>query len=257
MPFTASHPAAVLPLLRFGVPASALVIGTLAPDFPYYLHTPVTALQTHSLRGVLGADLLLGLVAFLVWHLWLVPPLMWAAPAAVQRRIPTRVRGGLGGRLATARDLALVCVGLVIGALTHVAWDAFTHAGMWGPRTLPWLSTTFLQLELFRWLQLASSALGLAVLGWFLLRWWRSAPQDGPVAPSPPGARWGVVIVLVGWSGWATLALVEDQVVAPGRVSREYLLIQALVEFTSTLAVGLLLAAGLWHVLTGMARASR
>ena len=128
---------------------------------------------------------------------------------------------------------------------------------MWGPRTLPWLSTSVLQLELFRWLQLVSSAVGLSMIAWFLLRWWRSASLDGTVEPSPPGVRWGALVVLVGSSGWATFALVADRVVAPGRVSREFLLIEALVKFTSTLAVGLLLAAALWHVLKGAARTSR
>ena len=206
---------------------------------------------------MLGADLILGLVAFLVWHLWLVPPLIWAAPAAVQRRIPASARDGLGSRLTTARDLALVCAGLMIGALTHVVWDAFTHAGMWGPRTLPWLNTSVLQLELFRWLQLASSVAGLALIAWFLLRWWRSAPQDGRVQATRPGLRWGALVVLVGWAGWATLEVVAERVLAPGRVSREYLLIRALVEFTSTLVVGLLLAAALWHVVVGRAAAAR
>ena len=42
MPFTGSHPAVVLPLLRIGMPASALVIGSLTPDLPYYLPTPFT-----------------------------------------------------------------------------------------------------------------------------------------------------------------------------------------------------------------------
>jgi hypothetical protein len=34
VPFTGSHPAAVLPFLRWSMPASALVIGSMAPDFP-------------------------------------------------------------------------------------------------------------------------------------------------------------------------------------------------------------------------------
>ena len=36
MPFTGSHPAAVLPLLRTSLPASALVAGSLAPDVPFH-----------------------------------------------------------------------------------------------------------------------------------------------------------------------------------------------------------------------------
>ena len=37
MPFTGSHAAAVLPFARSRLPASALVIGSVAPDLPYYL----------------------------------------------------------------------------------------------------------------------------------------------------------------------------------------------------------------------------
>ncbi|MDQ7908342.1 DUF4184 family protein [Phytohabitans sp. ZYX-F-186] len=45
MPFTGSHPAAVLPLVRWGLPPAALVIGSMVPDLPYYLPTPVNVLS--------------------------------------------------------------------------------------------------------------------------------------------------------------------------------------------------------------------
>src|SRR5215467_12574272 len=37
VPFTFSHPAAVLPLARRGLVFSALVVGSMAPDFPYFV----------------------------------------------------------------------------------------------------------------------------------------------------------------------------------------------------------------------------
>lgn len=47
MPFTGSHPAAVLPFLRTPLPASALVVGSIAPDVPFSL--PVTPpWETHT-----------------------------------------------------------------------------------------------------------------------------------------------------------------------------------------------------------------
>ena len=61
--------------------------------------------------------------------------------------------------------------------------------------------------------------------------------------------------MLLGWAGWTTFGLASELVLAPGRVSREHLLIATIVEFTSTLAVGLLLAAALWHVVVGRAAA--
>ena len=246
MPFTGSHPAAVLPLLGLGVPTSALVIGSLAPDLPYYFPMPVTAAQTHSLPGTFGADLMLGVCAFLVWHLLLVRPLVWAAPAGLQRRIPDQWRAGPS--LGTAGDLARVSLGLVLGALTHVVWDAFTHSGAVGQRILPGLGTTVVGLPLPRWLHLASSILGLACLAWVILRWWRRAPLTGAADPIAPAVRWGLALALLGWAGWAASRLGATMVLAPGRVSRQMLVIDSLVEFLSTLALGLIGAAVLWHV---------
>ena len=51
MPFTGSHPAAVLPLMRWGLMPSALVIGSMVPDLPYFLPVPDLG-NTHSLIGL-------------------------------------------------------------------------------------------------------------------------------------------------------------------------------------------------------------
>lgn len=252
MPFTGSHPAAVLPFMRLGLPASALVIGSLAPDLPYYLPTPFTAVATHTPAAVLGANLLLGLAAFLLWHLLLVPPLIWVAPAGLQRRIPDRLRGGLTSRLATGGDLGRVCLAQIIGASTHLAWDAFTHAEMWGPRNLPWLNTGILALPLYRWLQFASSLVGLAIIGWAATRWWRNAPSDGPAAPVHPGLRWGFAVVMVGWAGLATAREVLPHALAPGPASRQALLIETLLTFFSTQTILLVGAAAAWHLLRSL-----
>ena len=60
MPYPFAHPAAVLPLARFGVP-SALVIGALSPDL-WYLLPLIDRAQTHALSGVLAFCLAAGLV---------------------------------------------------------------------------------------------------------------------------------------------------------------------------------------------------
>jgi hypothetical protein len=222
------------------------VIGSLTPDLPYYFDLPVTAAQTHSLTGALGADLILGISAYLIWHLLLVPPLIWVAPASLQRRIPDRLRAG--PRLSTAGDLARVSLALAIGALTHVLWDAFTHAGMLGPRMVPWLDSVVYGLPLFRWLHLVSSILGLAFLVWVAVRWWPGAPTTGSFAPIRPAVRWGLAAALLGWAFVATAQLAATRVLAPGRVGRQALLIDSLVEFLSTVALGVICAAVVWHV---------
>ena len=54
MPFTVSHVAAVLPVVgRSGrLPAAALVIGSMAPDYPWFLTRGRTAATWLTVKGM-------------------------------------------------------------------------------------------------------------------------------------------------------------------------------------------------------------
>jgi Domain of unknown function (DUF4184) len=199
VPFTGSHPAAVLPLLRTPLPASALVIGSIAPDVPYFvLGRP--AWTTHTALAVVSTDLLIGAAVWLVWHALLAGPALAAAPAGLRARLVGRVRVGVGVRLGSVRLVVLTALALVVGAATHVLWDEFTHAEGWGPEHLGALRLRVGGLAGFGWAQYASGVLGALAIGWWLRRWWVRTPVQ-PVAPSGPAARWA-------WPGLLALAVV-------------------------------------------------
>lgn len=84
MPFTAAHPALIVPLRRLGLPASALAIGSMAPDFSRYL--PFRVDETHSTAGLFTADLAVGLALWFAWHSLLAPAAMAAAPRSLRAR---------------------------------------------------------------------------------------------------------------------------------------------------------------------------
>jgi len=69
MPFTLSHPAAVMPLrrIRFLEPL-ALVIGSMLPDVPYFLPGALANRfgETHTLRGSIVTDLPLGVLLLVI-----------------------------------------------------------------------------------------------------------------------------------------------------------------------------------------------
>ena len=193
MPFTGSHPAAVLPFLRTPLPASALVAGSLAPDLPYYL--PVhPGFRTHTALAVVTTDLLLGAVLWALWHGVLAAPARWAGPAALRGRLDD-VRPGLRRRLRTPGQAALVVAALVVGAATHVLWDEFTHPGRWGVEAVPWLRDSWAGLPGHRWAQEGSGVLGLLVLLAWLVTWWRRTA----VVPAPPRPGW--------WAPWLVIAV--------------------------------------------------
>ena len=150
MPFTVSHVAAVVPLLRTPLVPSALVLSSMAPDVPYYLpQLPVSPSLTHSV--------------------------------AVRR--PLRQR-------ASWRGAVVLYLSVVVGAATHVFWDSFTHYGRWGSRQVPGLLGQYGPLSGARWLQYASGLFGLLVLAGWAIRWWRrTRPEPGrPQVDADPRA---------------------------------------------------------------------
>jgi hypothetical protein len=197
VPFTLSHPAAVLPLLRSPLLPSALVAGSVAPDLPSYLPLPVHPAQTHALPTAAGTDLVLGVALLVVFHLLLRAPLVALAPEGLRRRLPDHIR-------LRRSAIPVVVASVALGAATHLAWDACTQVDGAAVQAIPLLWTTVVgPHRLFNVVGYASSAGGLVTLGWWTHRWYRRTP---PTQTSPPGlAGFARRCVLTGMAIAATL----------------------------------------------------
>jgi hypothetical protein len=195
VPFTGSHPAAVLLLLRTPLPVSALIAGSIAPDLPYYLPF-APGWSTHGAVAVVSIDVVLGGAAWSVWHGLLAAPAVAFAPEPVRARLVDRVEIGLRSRVASVRQLLLVLLALAVGAGTHVLWDEFTHPGRWGTEHLPVLASIHGAMPGYRWLQHASGLVGAAALAIWLVGWWRQTkPMPVRARPAAPWL-WAGLLVL-------------------------------------------------------------
>ncbi|MCR6482722.1 DUF4184 family protein [Amycolatopsis sp. OK19-0408] len=175
MPFTLSHPAAVLPLARHPLVPSALVAGSVAPDVFWFVpRLPGVGLsKTHELTSALWLDPLIALVLLAVFHLLLKRPLLALAPKPLAERLP---------RHFSRRRPGWIALSLVIGAATHVGWDAFTHENDgFAFLRIPLVTG----LDVGRLIQLVSTVAGAAVLAWWLRNWYRTAPTK----PAPRATR--------------------------------------------------------------------
>ena len=214
MPFTGSHAAAVVPLTGLGFVPSALVVGSMAPDVPYYVPLPVAHDVSHSLVGIGTADVWLGLVVFGVWQAAVAAAVVAIGPAGLRSRLGPASPAGLRYHLTSVRRAALVLVSLAIGAATHVVWDAFTHSGSWGTERFDVLRASFGPLPLYRWAQYGSGLVGGAVLLAAAVRWWRATsprPDAGRVH-SAAGPR----VALGVWAAVLCVAAVVGAVAAAG-----------------------------------------
>ena len=135
MPFTPAHAAAAVPLFWLlgsrGV-LSALVIGSMTPDFAYFLPLGVRRAQSHELAGLAWFVLPVGLATYLVFHLLVKAPVVALLPAPLRDRLTAR---GLASPVLPTASWPAVVSSLVLGAITHLIWDSFTHVGAPGVRT--------------------------------------------------------------------------------------------------------------------------
>jgi hypothetical protein len=166
MPLTISHPVAVLPLKRLGLPLSAMVAGSLSPDFEFLLWLRPHRAFFHTPAGLILACLPVSLAMLWVYHgLWAPAAKAWLGldPPGERPQELFRLKAGL-------RTWILIGVAVLVGAFTHVAWDAFTHQSGWVVRHVSALSLSIGPVHVYKALQHGSSLLGLAILGGMALR---------------------------------------------------------------------------------------
>lgn len=232
MPWTFAHPAAVLPFHRSGasrLPLPGLVIGSLAPDFGYYAGCFDLATRAHTPGGVLLICLPSAFLLVLLLQRFrgvLIAPLPDPHRALLQRLpMPT---------LRSRANLAAMVVAILVGALTHVAWDAFTHA-----RGAVVLASASLRAPLFVFagrtfaayniLQHASTLFGLLAMAVAYDRWLQRSVQPRLARWGRPGdyAPLGVAAIVSGLLGLAIARLT----LGPGR-AHEIVIVRGVIDAT-------------------------
>jgi len=197
MPFTPSHAVIALPFGRTPLVPGAIAIGAMTPDLPLFLRgAGVPYGFTHDTRNVVWTTLI-AFVLLLVWRVVLRPALVELAPDAVAARLPGAWR--VTGRDAALETIAarrrfgyplLLVLSLLLGVLSHIGWDLFTHQGRWGVEAVPALQQMWGPLAGYKWLQHGSSAVGLLILAVFSLRWLRRRPAVAVPRLLPAWVRW-------------------------------------------------------------------
>lgn len=208
MPFTISHAAAVLPLRKFTqarLPLAALMIGSMSPDFPYFIPGDPDRMFTHSIAGVFWFCWPVSLAVWLVFVRVLEQPTFALLPESWGARFAS------SNRELSFKSLALASLAVIVGALTHLLWDSFTHRGTVMVETFPALHSVAFHYNgwRIRWflvLQHLSSLAGMMIL---LLWAWRLPPSNNNARLLPPSSRatrmWAAII-LVSASGGLAIA---------------------------------------------------
>jgi hypothetical protein len=221
MPFTfLAHQAPVLPLKwRWArhVSGVGLVLGSMAPDFGYFLIGMHATRDWHRAHGAVLYCLPLAMTLHLLITRLLAAPLARHVPQLGAFRL--REWAYLEAQPRTLRHFAVVAVSILFGVGTHLAWDLFTHEGSWMGDHVPFLAADVMYVRGHgirgtNLLWIVSTVLGglyslhlMRVAGRdHLLRLWAEARLPGSTAAIDPDAP-AALSALAFWSPVAALTV--------------------------------------------------
>ena len=191
MPFTLAHTVAARPVANvLGTRAvmAAIVVGSMTPDLAYFLPVDVARRESHSLPALLWFCLPVGFSVWAFFQVCIAPLFHDVMPSPVRDRLP---RTWARGRWPDVRLLDVaVCV--VLGAMTHLLWDSFTHRGTPLTTAFPAFGRPFMHIGGFKFtvvhvLQQASTLFGFSLLAIWGRQWLRT-PVKGEPHPAPSRA---------------------------------------------------------------------
>jgi hypothetical protein len=169
MPFTFSHPAIVLPfkyLPKGWVSITGLIIGSMVPDFEYFLRMRVMSIYSHTWFGLLWFDLPLGLLLLFIYQILIKDKIILHLPTYLNKRF-SKYRG-IDKPGSVLRYFIVAALSILIGAASHILWDGFTHPTGYFVSVLPVLSNTMQlgsnQFFIYKIIQHGSTIIGAAIL---------------------------------------------------------------------------------------------
>lgn len=123
MPLTFAHPAAVLPFSRNSkyVNFLALVLGSMSPDFEYFLKGKPSGEIGHTFIGFVTFNLPVIAVVYLIYQAYIHRTLF--------NHLPFFLQDTHSEKQDSSKSLKAVVFlySALFGMLTHVVWDSFTH----------------------------------------------------------------------------------------------------------------------------------
>lgn len=129
----------------------------------------------NTVPGLFLFDVPVGFALLWLFHTFVKWPGLSAAPDALQRRLLKPARGFSFG---PAKHFGLILVSLLVGSVTHLGWDSFTHEWGWMVEHVSSLGVSLGGTPLYAILQTLGTVLGISLMAYWLIRWLPTAPQS-------------------------------------------------------------------------------
>jgi hypothetical protein len=166
MPFTFSHPAIVLPFLKNKrVSATALIIGSMSPDFEYFFRMRMQSEISHTFWGIFLIDFPLGFIVMFAFHEIIKRPFIANAPVFFQKRLGALKDSDWVNYFKN--NFVTVVFSFFLGTVSHIFWDSMTHWDGYLVQRISFFNLELFSIPLYKIAQHLSSIIGLGYIFWF------------------------------------------------------------------------------------------
>jgi len=198
MPFTFSHPAIILPLKylpKKWFSLTGLIIGSLTPDFEYFLRMRVESRYSHSFEGIFWFDLPLAVIISFIFHNIVRNELFNNLPANLRSRV--LIYTTFNWNHYFKKHYLIVFISSLIGIASHLFWDSFTHDHGYFVNHIPELRNTIFifskTIPYYKIAQHLSTFIGAIIIVFTVLK----LPENDVPETSINKNYWKTVVLLI------------------------------------------------------------
>lgn len=172
MPFTLAHPGAVVFMKSKYLNLNALVLGSMAPDFMYFILFSPNSPFGHTLLGAIILNIPLCFLLNFIYDKYLKEGFILNLPSIISKNYAFLIekRHNVTG----FRETVIFAYSSLLGMMTHVFWDAFTHEQGYFVMKLNFLMNSINvlghQIYVYKIAQHGSTLLGFAIILTFLYK---------------------------------------------------------------------------------------
>jgi hypothetical protein len=175
MGFTFSHPALILPLRylpRKIYSLNGLIVGSMIPDFEYFVRSDNASTFSHTFTGMLLFDLPAAILVLILYHQIIRPCLIKNLPHFLKSRLANFYT--FDWMSYFKNNWVVVIWSILFGALTHLFWDGFTSANGYFVLDNPIMETRIMlfgtEFYTYKIIKHLSSLIGVVVLLFFFFK---------------------------------------------------------------------------------------
>lgn len=173
MPFTFAHPAIVLSqknnkYLDF----TSLILGTMAPDFEYFINFRPISTIGHTLIGQLYFNLPIVIFLAYLYHYIIKTAIIKNLPYPLNYKYMYLSKSVW--KIDSLKRFLIVSYSAILGALSHIFWDSFTHNSAFFTNRISYLSSRLnlfnFKIPVYKILQHASTFVGFIIILIYLIK---------------------------------------------------------------------------------------